>query len=282
LTVTAGSIAERLAQARVYLRETSPTPRLDAEVLLSHALRKPRSYLYAWPEVIPDAAAGNRFAELLERRAAGEPVAYLIGEREFWSMPLRVTPATLIPRPETERLVELALRRLTGGDSAADLGTGSGAVALAIAHERPGVRLIATDSSAAALAVAEYNARRLAIRNVEFRLGDWCATLAQERCAVIVSNPPYLAFDDPHLRRGDLRFEPEAALVAGADGLDAIRAIVTQAGYCLKPGGCLLLEHGCGQGAAVLHLMRAAGYTDCADYRDEAGVDRVSCGYWPG
>ncbi|MCP5420563.1 MAG: peptide chain release factor N(5)-glutamine methyltransferase [Gammaproteobacteria bacterium] len=278
----ADSIAALLAQAESHLGQGSSTPRLEAEVLLSHALSKPRSYLYAWPEHVLQAAVRDAFTAMLARRARGEPVAYLVGQREFWSLPLRVTPDTLIPRPETERLVELALPHIAAGDTVADLGTGSGAVALAIAWERRQTRVIATDNSAAALTVAQANARSLDLSHVEFRLGDWCGALGQDRCAVIVSNPPYLAVDDPHLRQGDLRFEPETALVAGPRGLDCLRSIMTQARHSLRPGGCLLLEHGLGQGETVLRLLERAGFIDCADYPDNAGVDRVSYGCWRG
>ena len=200
---------------------------IDAEILLAYVLDTARSYLHAWPERNLDALQLTQFNALIERRLRGEPVAYLTGVRGFWSLELRVTKDTLIPRPETELLVELALQRIPphAAWSIADLGTGSGAIALAIAHERPRCKIVATDHSPAALKIAHANAERLSIHNIEFRLGsdDWFAPLQNESFDMIVSNPPYMRSDDPHLQ--DLRFEPELALVAGADGLRHLRAI---------------------------------------------------------
>ncbi len=200
--VSVASLRELLADAARRLAEISETPRLDAEVLLAAALDRPRSYLHAWPERTPEPEPTARFAAWLERRRAGEPVAYLLGRREFWSLELEVTPDTLIPRPETELLVELALEQLSTDRSVtvADLGTGSGAIALALAVERPLARIVATDQSAAALTVARRNAQRLKIRNVEFREGDWCAPLGDERFDLIAANPPYVAATDPRWR----------------------------------------------------------------------------------
>lgn len=273
-----------LHDATQRLATVSASPRLEAELLLAAALDRSRSYLLAWPERAPDPAAGDRFAAWLERRLGGEPVAYILGRREFWSLELEVTPDTLIPRPETERLVELALERLAADrpGTVADLGTGSGAIALAIAQERPQARIVATDRSAAALAVAHRNARRLGIANVEFRQGDWCAALDGERCALIASNPPYVATTDPHWGNGELRFEPPTALLAGADGLADLRTIIAQAPAALATDGWLLLEHGYDQGAAVPALLRERGFVAVSDHRDAAGLSRVSCGRWPG
>lgn len=225
----------------------------------------------------------QRLHALVQRRAAGEPIAYLTGVREFWSLALHVTPATLIPRPETELLVELALARIPadGNCTVADLGTGSGAVALALAHERPRARVIATDISAAALAVARANAARLDLTHVEFRPGEWLAALGDTVVDLIATNPPYVREDDPHLREGDVRFEPRSALTAGADGLDAIRAIAAGAGDRLRPGGWLLTEHGHDQGAAVRALLREKGYLDTESFRDLAGLERVTGGRRP-
>ncbi len=272
-----------LADAARQLTVVSDTPRLDAEILLAAALDRPRSYLHAWPERILEPEQAARFAAWLERRLAGEPVAYLLGRREFWSLELDVTPDTLIPRPETELLVELALKRLPTERPAtvADLGTGSGAIALALAVERPQARIVATDSSSAALTVARCNARRLGIANVAFREGDWCMPLADARFDLIASNPPYVAAIDSRWQRGELRFEPSSALVAGADGLDAIRAIIIQAPNYLSPGGWLLLEHGYDQGETVPALLRERGFIEVTDHRDAAGVSRASCGCWP-
>jgi release factor glutamine methyltransferase len=218
------------------------------------------------------------YADLLERRARGEPVAYITGSRGFWSLELEVTPATLIPRPETELLVELALQRLPR-DSAcavADLGTGSGAIALALASERPHCRVTATDASEAALEVARRNAARLGIGNVVFAQGDWMAPLGDDRFGLIVSNPPYIEAGDAHLARGDLRFEPPTALASGNDGLDDIRRIVASAREHLLPGGWLLFEHGWNQGDAARALLDQAGYTDVFTAQDLEQRDRVS------
>jgi release factor glutamine methyltransferase len=253
---------------------------IDAEWLLAHALRRPRSWLYAHGGDVADAETRVRFAALVERRAAGEPVAYLTGSRGFWSFDLRVTPDTLIPRPETELLVELALARLPPARASriADLGTGSGAIALALARECPDAIVVATDVSSAALAIARENAEALGIGNVRLRQGDWCSALDGSLFDLIASNPPYIADDDPHLIAGDLRFEPGAALASGHDGLDAIRAIVRDAPAHLVPGGWLLLEHGFGQGPAVRALLHAADFVDVDTARDLEGRERVTLG----
>ena len=252
----------------------------DAEALMAHVLDRPASWLYAHGDAMADAATQVAFDALLARRRDGAPVAYLTGRRGFWRFDVRVTPDTLIPRPETERLVELALERLPedADVAVADLGTGSGAIALALALERPRARVDAVDASAAALAVARGNAEALALPNVRFHLGDWFAPLAGRRYALIASNPPYIADDDPHLRQGDLRAEPRAALASGRDGLDAIRAIAGGAVAMLEPGGWLLLEHGWEQGAAVRRLLAAAGLVEVATAQDLERRDRVTFG----
>ncbi|MFO1431184.1 MAG: peptide chain release factor N(5)-glutamine methyltransferase [Candidatus Competibacteraceae bacterium] len=276
------SIADVLQDAGIRLVAVSDTPRLDAEALLTHVLNKPRSYLYAWPEQTLNSNQSRHFAALVERRLSGEPIAYILGQREFWSLELIVTPATLIPRPETELLVELALERIpqSGGMRMADLGTGSGAIALAIAKERADVEIIATDTSADALAIARLNARRLNIRNVIFRQGDWYNALEKnQRFHLIVSNPPYVAANDPYLKA--LRFEPATALMAGSDGLDAIRNLIAEVMGFLQPDGSLLLEHGCEQGRQVQELLRTRGFIGVQSYRDAAGKDRVTGGRRP-
>jgi len=267
-----------LAAATQHLGE-----RIDAEALLQHVLGKPRSWLIAHADDALDLDVRTAYTALVERRAAGEPVAYITGRRGFWSLDLEVTPATLIPRPETELLVEMALQRVPRDVTAqlADLGTGSGAIALAIASERPQARVIATDVSAEALVVAERNARRLGIDNVTFLPGDWLAPLADRRFALIVSNPPYIEAHDPHLAQGDLRFEPTSALISGCDGLDDIRRIVDAARAHLDPGGWLLLEHGWNQGDAVRTRLCATGYVEAFTSRDLEQRDRVSGGRWP-
>lgn len=253
---------------------------VDREYLLAHVLGCSRGWLYAHPEAPVSTEAAARYHALLMRRAAGEPVAYLTGRQGFWSLDLEVSPAVLIPRADTEVLVEQALLRLpvTATATVADLGTGSGAVALAIAKERPHTQVVATDLSAAALRIAQSNARRLGLGNVRFCQGDWLAPLAGERFDLIVSNPPYIAGDDPHLAQGDLRFEPMLALASGPDGLAALRAIVTHAPAHLRPGGWLLLEHGWQQGEAVRALLHAAGFRDVASVCDLEQRERVTFG----
>ena len=256
---------------------------IDAEWLLAHAMGQPRTWLYAHARDIVDPAASERFATLVARRAIGEPVAYLTGKRGFWTFALQVTPDTLIPRPETELLVELALARLPPDRDLriADLGTGSGAIALALAHERQRADVLATDASEAALAVARANAAALCVDNIRFGQGDWCAALGDERFDLIASNPPYIAADDPHLAEGDLRFEPEAALASGHDGLDAIRAIARDAPGHLVRDGWLLLEHGMEQGAVVRALLKATGLIDITTGRDLENRERVTSGRRP-
>jgi release factor glutamine methyltransferase len=252
--------------------------RAEAELLLLHVVKQPRSWLFTHADDDLDMDVQTAYADLLERRARGEPVAYITGSRGFWSLELEVAPATLIPRPETELLVELALQRLPR-DSAcavADLGTGSGAIALALASERPHCRVTATDASEAALAVAARNAARSGIGNVVFVQGDWMAPLGDDRFGLIVSNPPYIEAGDAHLARGDLRFEPPTALASGNDGLDDIRRIVASAREHLLPGGWLLFEHGWNQGDAARALLDQAGYTDVFTAQDLEQRDRVS------
>lgn len=257
--------------------------RFEAELLLAHALGKTRAWLFAWPEFVPERVQREAFESLVAARERGEPVAYLIGWRAFRALDLLVTPAVLIPRPETELLVELALARIPqqAEVALADLGTGSGAIALALAHERPLARVLATDASADALAVARANAERLGLANVAFARGDWCAALGEARFDLIVSNPPYIAAADPHLREGDLRHEPAAALASGSDGLDAIRTIVAQAPMHLREGGWLLFEHGWDQAERVRGLLAAAGFVDAHSAVDLEGRDRVTLGRAP-
>lgn len=256
---------------------------LDAELLLAHVAGRGRGWLYAHGEAVLPGGQARAFEALVERRAQGEPVAYLLGSRGFWSLDLQVTPETLVPRPETERLVELALERIPSGIEVdvADLGTGSGAVALALARERPRARVLATDASPGALAVAQANARRLDLGNVRFARGDWWAAVGDARFDVVVSNPPYIAEDDPHLAEGDLPWEPRSALVSGPDGLDAIRAIARGAAVHLHSGGWLLLEHGRDQGPAVRAVLQDAGLDAVATATDLEGRDRVAMGCLP-
>ena len=259
----------------------SPTARLDVELLLAAALGKPRSYLRTWPEHEPGAEQLSAFAALLERRRAGEPVAYILGHQGFWSLDLIVAPHTLIPRPDTELLVETALQLAPATPRRVlDLGTGTGAIALALASERGGWKVLGVDRIADAVVLAERNRQRLQLSNAEFRLSSWFDALAGERFDLIVSNPPYIAAADRHLAEGDVRFEPMSALVAGADGLDDIRQIIDQAPRHLEAGGWLLLEHGYDQAEAVRGLLGVAGFTAVDSRRDLGGHERISLGQW--
>jgi release factor glutamine methyltransferase len=279
---SAGSVGALLRQACGVLAQISPSPRLDAEVLLAATLGWERSRLFARPEWVPTADEVERFCLWLAGRCAGRPVAYLLGRREFWDLSLTVSEATLIPRPETERLVELALERIAPGHPAdlADLGTGSGAVALALGRERPDCRIFASDLSAEALEIARGNALRLGISNVAFFQSDWFDGFPRpRRFEMVVSNPPYVAAEDPALR--ELRYEPRFALVAGHDGLAAIRRIVAAAPRWLRPGGWVLVEHGANQGTRVAALLERAGFEGIATVRDLGGLNRVSLGRSP-
>ncbi len=261
---------------------------LEAEVLLGEVLQRPRSWLYAHDRDTVTPGRQQRFFDLLRRRAEGEPLAYLLGQREFWSLTLQVSPDTLIPRPDTERLVELALQHMPPEHmpperplQVVDLGTGSGAIALALAHERPQAHVLAVDRSLAALQIAQVNAQHLGLQRVGFVQSDWSEALGDASCDLIVSNPPYLRLEDPHLQQGDLRYEPSVALLAGADGLDAIRHIVSTAPACLHPGGWLLLEHGFEQGAAVRQLLHDRGLSEVTTELDIEHRERVSLGRVP-
>ena len=253
---------------------------VDARVLLRHTCGVNDAYLIAHAEDVLSEPHSAAYAALVARRVAGEPVAYITGEREFFSLEFRVTPDVLIPRPETELLVEIALERTgtAGADRVLDLGTGSGCVAIALAKHRPLARVVAVDRSAAALAVARENAARHATANLELLVSDWFAALGERCFDVIVANPPYVAADDPHLKRGDLRFEPAAALAAGGDGLDCIRAIIALAPHYLRGGGTLVIEHGYDQAARCRALFVAAGFEGVFSRLDLAGVERVSGG----
>ena len=277
MTPDAPTAARLLAQARAAIDA------VDAEHLLLHVLARPRSWLFAHADDAVTATEAAAIRALVERRAQGEPVAYLTGTKGFWSLELAVTPDTLIPRPETELLVELALDRLprTEPRRVLDLGTGTGAIALAIASERPLADLTAVDASQAALDVARDNAAEAGLA-LRLRHSDWFSAVAGERFDLVASNPPYIADGDPHLQQGDLRFEPPAALASGEDGLEAIRIIAAGASDHLVPGGWLLLEHGWDQGPAVRALLDAAGLEQVQTVVDLEGRDRVSLGRRPG
>ena len=258
----------------------SNTARLDAELLLAHILAKPRSYFFTWPEKELSEKEHEAYKKLIEQRKQGTPVAYLTGEREFWNLHLKVTEATLIPRPDTELLVELALAKsLPVNAKVVDLGTGTGAIALALAKENPTWQMTAADKSPEAAAVARENAIANHIQNVQIIEGSWCEPLTDLPVDMIVSNPPYIRSDDEHLQQGDVRFEPVTALASGVDGLDDIRIIAQQSFTALKPGGYLLLEHGFGQGEAVQQILLDAGFSEVKTDQDLSSHDRVTSGY---
>ncbi|HEX5339438.1 MAG TPA: peptide chain release factor N(5)-glutamine methyltransferase [Gammaproteobacteria bacterium] len=277
------AIQELLEDAATRLAGNGESARLDAELLLAYVLGKPRSHLRAWPEHAVDGDAQQAFERLLAARLQGSPLAYLTGEREFWSLPLRLTRDTLIPRPDTELLVQTALECIPVNATwrIADLGTGSGAIALALASERLLCRITATDVSHAALDVASENGARLGLSNIEFRHGDWYVPLQDTAYKLIVSNPPYVRDSDPHLQEGDVRFEPRRALVGGADGLDAIRHIIGQAPSHLIAGGWLLLEHGYDQVPDVRALFAARNFDAVRSLNDLSGHARVTLGRLP-
>ncbi len=269
-------ITTALADGTEQLRSISDSPRLDSELLLARALDVPRSYLFAHPDEILDPAAAERFCLSLERRSDGLPIAYISGEKEFWSMTLIVTPDTLVPRPETELLVDQTLQRIPKDGKLAilDLGTGCGAIALAIAKERPHCDITATDVSDAALAVARENANRLALANIEFLCGDWTAPVAGRTFDIIASNPPYVPGAVPDLEH--LKHEPQIALLSGEDGLDAIRRISVEAKPVLRLGGTLVIEHGDNQAGAIARILSADGWSEISHVNDLAGKPRVT------
>ena len=276
------SAAAQRLQETVGARDPQAIAGLEAELLLAHVLGVGRARLRSHGEDVPAADAAARFAALIERRAGGEPVAYILGRKDFWTLELSVSPAVLVPRPETELLVERALELHPGEEGrAADLGTGSGAIALALASARPRWRIVATDVSAEALAVARANAVALGLERVEMVEGDWLTCLPECAFDLLLSNPPYVAAADPALRVAELMREPRLALVAGEDGLAALRGIIRSAPDRLGPGGWLLLEHGATQAAAVAGALVARGFAQVRSHRDLAGRERMTEGQWP-
>ncbi|WP_373958655.1 peptide chain release factor N(5)-glutamine methyltransferase [Vibrio gigantis] len=283
---SAYTVESALKAAIVKLQEGDNTsPSIDAAVLLCHALDKPRSYLLTWPEKHLTSEQESEFNVLIKRRLTGEPVAYIVGEREFWSLPLKVSPSTLIPRPDTERLVEVALDKTYGKQGAIlDLGTGTGAIALALASEMPNRPVTGIDLRPEAQLLATENAQRLNITNATFLHGSWFEPLSSEcseeavKFSLIVSNPPYIEKNDPHLFQGDVRFEPISALVAEEKGLADIRYISENARGFLENEGWLAFEHGYDQGLAVREIMQALGYLDVVTEKDYGGNDRVTLG----
>ena len=253
---------------------------LDTELLLSFVLKKPRSFLYTHPDYQLSANEQQQYDALLKRYQTGEPLAYLMGEQAFHNIVLKVTPDVLIPRPETELLIEKCLALLPADQNLkiADLGTGSGAIALAIAHERPNWQIIATDQSNAALAVAKKNAELLNIKNIEFYQGDWCVALPKQKFAAIISNPPYIDKDDPELEVNVRNFEPQQALISSDNGLADLKKIAIQAQDYLQAGGWLLLEHGYQQGEAVVDYLIELSYQEVETFKDFAGLPRITIG----
>ena len=265
-----------IADATDRLRDVSESPRLDAEILLCRTINMPRAYLFAHPEDTLDDLTIDRFEDVLGRRETGVPMAYIMGTKEFWSHELAVSPATLVPRPETEILVNLAICEIPREATwqVLDLGTGSGAIAIAIACERRLCEVTAVDISEAALTVARENARLLAPGNVTCLQGDWTGPVRDRVFDLIVSNPPYVRADDEALAK--LQHEPQSALVAGDDGLDAIRILARDCVDILAPGGALMVEHGADQAADVANALEAHGWTDIACHNDLAGLPRVT------
>ncbi len=267
-------------QLEAALNLDSSSARIEVQCLLQAVLQVNRAYLLTYPEQSLAADQQARYMALLERRLSGEPIAYLLGEREFYGLTFKVSPATLIPRPETELLVELALQHIPqqGACRVLDLGTGSGAIALSIAHARPNIEVVAVDASRTALEVAQFNMQWLGLGNVRLLHSNWFSALRGESFDIIVSNPPYIAADDAHLARGDVRFEPCTALASGTDGLEDIRLITASAKNHLNDGGWLLLEHGYDQASPVRALLQQTGFTGEFSARDLAGIERVSGG----
>jgi release factor glutamine methyltransferase len=274
------SISQILKLGTTLLSPHLDSAALEAELLLCHCLNKSRAYLRSWPEKLLNPEEIEYYRQLLQRRQQGEPFAYITGHKEFWDLQLRVTPAVLIPRPETEHLVELALGKIPTDATwhIADLGTGSGAIGLTLARQRPNCHITATDKSAASLDVARHNARSNHIDNIRFIRSCWFEALVNDRFQVIVANPPYVAQNDPHLQQGDLRYEPHAALSSGPEGLDDIKHIIAHAGAHLEPPGWLMLEHGYQQGDAVPALLAEHGFIDVQCHSDYAQRERVSVG----
>lgn len=258
------------------------TARLDLEVLLAWALKKDRAYLYTWPEKKLSNEELKVFDTAVERRKKGEPIAYIVGEKEFWSLPLYVDDSTLIPRADTEILVEAALEKIAAPMKILDLGTGTGAIAIALANERPDCKFLAVDKSIHALALAHKNRERHGLKNLGFMCSDWFSNIQEKDFDIIVSNPPYVDVADPHLAEGDVVFEPQSALVAEENGLADIKKIISTSTAFVKQGGWLMIEHGWKQAAGVREVFTREKFVGVTTIQDYAGNDRVTMGQWPG
>lgn len=276
-------ISQLLLSASTQLTGLTESPRLDAEVLLAHLLEKNRTWLATWPDKTLSNTEITDFEQLLQRRIAGEPVAHITGLREFWSLPLHITKDTLIPRPDTELMIETILSAypVNSDIELVDMGTGSGAIALALASERPNWKITATDKSSAALNIAKYNAEQLNLKNIEFLFGSWFEPLAGKVFDIIASNPPYIPEQDPHLSQGDVRFEPRSALASGDDGLDDIRALCKQAKHHLKHKGMLIMEHGFNQKTEMQEIFTVSGYKNISQHHDLSLNPRLTSGIYP-
>jgi release factor glutamine methyltransferase len=275
------NIEQAIAAGVSALDACSDSPKLDTEVLLCHVLDKNRTYLFTWPDKLLTAQQEQDFNTLLNRRKKGEPVAHITRFREFWSLKFKVSPDTLIPRPDTETLVELALSKATKAiGTLLDLGTGTGAIALSLASELPNWHITACDFKAQAVALAKENQQRLSIDNADIIQSDWFASIDKHQFDLIVSNPPYIDADDPHLAQGDVRFEPLSALVANNQGLADIEHIIDNSRFFLVDKGWLLIEHGYQQGVAVRTMFNQMGYKNTETCQDLAGNDRITLAQW--
>ena len=275
------SVTQLIKNSEKQLNTVSDSARLDIELLLCSVLEKDRTFIHAWPEHLLTQEQLNTFQQQLEQRLQGKPIAHILGERGFWSLNLKVTEDTLIPRPDTERLVELALECIPEKSkwTILDLGTGTGAIALSLAKEHPSCFITATDQSPATIEVAKQNAENNNISNIEFIQSDWFSNLENQLFDIIVSNPPYIKENDPHLKQGDVRFEPMSALTSGTDGLNDIRKIIKDSHGHLTENGVLLIEHGYDQADAVCDLLKAENFTKVSNFKDYNDNQRVSIGY---
>ncbi|NOU52527.1 peptide chain release factor N(5)-glutamine methyltransferase [Pseudoalteromonas sp. JBTF-M23] len=281
--MTAQTVAQAIAWATQLLKDTSDSPKLDSEVLLLHVINKPKSYLFAWPDSELSDEQQVEYCKLIKRRQVGEPVAHIIGEREFWSLPLEVNPSTLIPRPDTETLVEYALDlALPEHAEVLDLGTGTGAIALALASEKPQWHITALDFSVDAVALAKRNQLKLGFENVHIEQSNWYSAVGDCKFDLIVSNPPYIEQDDQHLSQGDVRFEPLSALVADDAGMADIKVIISQGRKHLNQGGYVLIEHGYQQATKLQQYFAQMSYSNILTIKDMAGCDRVTLAQWLG